>query len=296
MTSLRRHRNSTRRLQKVVRHLGLAADSLKCPYLQAPLIVGHSALQRAELGHVVGLFRSPRQRMLSFCASSRSHHTHRLPCVRGCICKKSPWCGCSPSRWQPQHWKQCPAISRSKLRSSSRSDATHDHWLCFHWPTRGGRGQSVSSTPCYCQTPSRWSKPRRRICTQRGTVRTHARYLLATSQAGSKCSRNATKDTARVFWSSSRCICVGGSPSTATSSCTPSLGSSFARGWMPSCRPARPRASARAPSRTSPKECLGEDNSTAVSHSLLARCCGHGDCTHREWHRCLKPRCAEMIS
>ena len=80
---LRRHRNSTRRLQKVVRHLGLAADSLKCPYLQAPLIVGHSALQRAELGHVVGLFRSPRQRMLSFCASSRGVTTRTafLACV-----------------------------------------------------------------------------------------------------------------------------------------------------------------------------------------------------------------------
>ena len=63
--------NTPRKLQYAVRQFHLMQSPDRCPLLNPPvgsrMVVGHAHLGRTD-NNVVGLFRQPRQRMLSYCA------------------------------------------------------------------------------------------------------------------------------------------------------------------------------------------------------------------------------------
>ena len=65
------HRNLTRKLQHVVKQFRIA-DFALCPGFRTPVIVGHAGIS-GDATATVGLLRQPRQRLLSFCASSRAY-------------------------------------------------------------------------------------------------------------------------------------------------------------------------------------------------------------------------------
>mmetsp|Transcript_1226 Transcript_1226/g.3430 ORF Transcript_1226/g.3430 Transcript_1226/m.3430 type:complete len:392 (+) Transcript_1226:63-1238(+) len=67
-TSYLQRYGQSKQLQQVYHALNLEDPNLT-PLLRRPIYLGHAGLRGSELGAAVALFRQPRQRLLSFCAS-----------------------------------------------------------------------------------------------------------------------------------------------------------------------------------------------------------------------------------